>query len=208
MKEEFRTFLIETFSQIARLDTDIILLAILITCTVILYDLLHAVSRRKLKESGIQKKAVTQGVDGSKNLPVNDYVSDIQGLAGRPDAVIIENGFTIPVERKPLARKLRDRHVAQLLVYMRLIEEFDGKKPPYGYLILGGNCRRVKIMNTPERQAWLQGIIDEMRAILDGKAAKASPTKEKCAKCDVGFQCAFKYKVEEPLVQVKRAQGR
>lgn len=209
MMEEFKAFLIRTFSQIVQLDTDIILLAILITCTVILYDLFHAVSRKKLKETGIKKKAVTQGVDGSKTLPVADYVSDIQGLAGRPDAVIIENGFTIPVERKPLARKLRDRHVAQLLVYMRLIEEFDGKKPPYGYLILGGNCRRVKIINTPERQAWLQGIIDEMRAILDGKEAKASPTKEKCAKCDVRFQCAFKFKAAEPqLVQVRRAQGR
>ena len=128
MKKDFEAFLIETLSQIARLDTDFILLAILITCTIILYDLFHAVSRKKLNEAGIQKEAVTQRVDGSKTLPVADYVSDVQGLAGRPDAVIIENGFTIPVKRKPLPRKLRDRHVAQLLVYMRFVEEFDGKK--------------------------------------------------------------------------------
>ncbi len=191
MNESIKEFSIETLSQIVLLDTDFILLAVLVAVVVILYDSFYYVSRKKLKETGIQPKAVAHSIDGSKNLPIKNYISEIQGLAGRPDALIIENGFIIPVERKPLARKLRDRYVAQLLVYMRLIEEFEGKKPPYGYLILGGNCRRIKIMNTPKRQIWVQGIIDEMRAILAGQESRPTPEARKCSKCDVKNHCKF-----------------
>ena len=114
------------------------------------------------------------------------------GLAGRPDALISEEGYIIPIERKPLARKIRDRYVAQLLVYMRLVEEFEGRKPPYGYLILGPSARRFRIENSPERQAWLQKILDEMNAIMKGAAAKAEPHPKKCGKCDVKEVCAFR----------------
>jgi len=169
MNESIKEFSIETLSQIVLLDTDFILLAVLVAVVVILYDSFYYVSRKKLKETGIQPKAVAHSIDGSKNLPIKNY----------------------PVERKPLARKLRDRYVAQLLVYMRLIEEFEGKKPPYGYLILGGNCRRIKIMNTPKRQIWVQGIIDEMRAILAGQESRPTPEARKCSKCDVKNHCKF-----------------
>jgi CRISPR/Cas system-associated exonuclease Cas4 (RecB family) len=128
---------------------------------------------------------------------VRNYISEIQGLAGKPDALISEGGFIIPIERKPLARKVRDRYIAQLLVYMRLIEEFEGKKPPYGYLILGPNCRRFKIENSPDRQAWLQRLIDEMRGVLAGQATTPTPHPKKCRKCDVRHACAFKL-IEPP----------
>src|SRR5690606_19339167 len=140
-------------------------------------------------------------IDGSTTMPGRNYVSEIQGLAGKPDAIIIENGYFIPIERKPLARKIRDRHVAQLLVYMRLVEEFEGKKPPYGYLILGENCRRVKIPNSEGRQAWLQRYIDEMCAALEeGQPVIPEPHPRKCSKCVVRESCAYR----SELVQVGR----
>jgi CRISPR/Cas system-associated exonuclease Cas4 (RecB family) len=103
--------------------------------------------------------------------------------------LIVEDGFSVPVERKPLAKKLRDRYVAQILVYMRLVEEFEGQKPPYGYLLLGPQCRRVKIQNSPERQAWLDTLLIEMRAVLEGGEAKAITHPAKCSKCDVRHRC-------------------
>jgi len=189
MLQDFRRFAIDTLGQIIDLDAEIILFAILMVVIIILYDSFHLIFAKKSKATGIQKHTVTFGLEGSETAPVKDYISDLQGLAGRPDAVIIENGFAIPVERKPLSKKIRDRHVAQLLVYMRLIEEFHGKRPPYGYLILGANCRRVKITNSIKKQEWLQQIINEMKGILHGAAAKPLPTAEKCAKCDVREHC-------------------
>ncbi len=189
MIDSINNYLAKALFQILEIDIDIILLTILLVIIVILYDTFHLVFAKKSRATGMQKHTQTFSVDGSKTAPVKDYISDIQGLAGRPDAVIIEEGYTIPVERKPLCRKIRDRHVAQLLVYMRLIEEFHGERPPYGYLILGKNCRRVKIKNTHDKQAWLQSKLDEMKKILGGEAARPLPTQEKCAKCDVRAHC-------------------
>lgn len=189
---EVKTWLFHLLYQIASLDTQLVLLCVLLVFVVVVLDAVSFRARKQGSAVGMTPGATAVSVDGSKSLPVRHYVSEIQGLAGRPDAVISEDGFIIPVERKPLARKIHDRYVAQILVYMRLIEEFEGKKPPYGYLLLGPNCRRFKVENTPERQAWLQKMIDEMRAIADGAAAKPSPHPRKCARCDVREVCAFR----------------
>jgi CRISPR-associated protein Cas4 len=193
MKDQLRHFIYDTLYDLVQLDREIILLAMLIVVTIIVLDSVTLVASRKRKQSGIDKKMTAVGIEGNRTLPVRNYVSDIQGLAGRPDAVIVENGFPIPVERKPLAKKLRDRYVAQILVYMRVIEEFEMKKPPYGYLLLGPNSRRVKVHNSEEKQRWLQRMLDEMNDILQGKI-KAVPTPEarKCSRCPVRDHCELR----------------
>lgn len=183
-------------AKLTTVNPEVALVAVVLLSMLIVLDRITSSLTNKKIETGLNTNNSMVSVDGSKSLPVRQYVSDIQGIAGRPDAVINEHGYLIPVERKPLARKLRDRYVAQLLTYMRLIEEFEGKKPPYGYLILGPSCRRIKIDNTDERQAWLQSIIDEMRGILDGKAAKPSPMAKKCRKCEMRESCAFRADLE------------
>lgn len=209
MSEQVRDYVYQLIADIAAADTQLVLLLILVVTALIVIDAISAFARNKRDETGISAKSGTVSIDGSKTLPVRKYVSEMQGLAGTPDAIISENGHIIPIERKPLARKIRDRYVAQLLVYMRLVEEFEGKKPPYGYLILGPNCRRFKIENTPERQAWLQKMIDEMRDVLEGAPAKAAPHVTKCRKCSVRESCA--HRLEQPAVVTinsKQASGR
>jgi CRISPR-associated exonuclease Cas4 len=178
--------------DLAGLSTEVIGLAVIVVSGVIIFNAVSAYTRQRRQETGADQGSVTVSIDGSTTLGVRHYVSDMQGLAGRPDALISEGGFIIPVERKPLARKLRERYVAQILVYMRLVEEFEGKRPPYGYLILGPSCRKFKIENSPHRQAWLQKVIDEMQAILGGTPAKATPLPRKCRKCDVREACKFR----------------
>lgn len=156
-------------------------------------------ARRRRRASGFEPASVTVSIEGSTFLAEREYISEAQGLAGRPDALIEEGGFIIPVERKPLAKKLRDRYVAQLLVYMRLVEEFEGKRPPHGYLLLGPSCRRIKVENTEAKQSWLQALIDQMRAILDGGEVRASPHPIKCAKCDVKHRCEFRTDLRPPV---------
>jgi len=144
---------------------------------------------RRRRASGFEPESVTVSIEGSKILEEREYVSRAQGLAGKPDALIEEGGLIIPVERKPLAKKLRDRYVAQILVYMRLVEEFEGKKPPHGYLLIGPSCRRIKVENTDAKQQWVQALIDQMRAMLDGGEVRPSPHPIKCSKCDVRHRC-------------------
>ena len=165
------------------------LLLIVGASLIVIRSFRKAATQRK-SDAGFEKSGVTVSVDGSATLPAREYISTTQGLAGQPDALIVEEGAILPVERKPLAKKLRDRYVAQLLVYMRLVEEFEGVKPPYGYLLLGPTCRRVKIQNSPERQAWLERHLNEMREILRGAAPKPAPHPIKCAKCDVRHKCS------------------
>jgi CRISPR-associated protein Cas4 len=144
---------------------------------------------RRHKGAGFSPSDVTLAIDGSSILPDREYVSLHQGLAGRPDALIREEGKVIPVERKPLAKKLRDRYVVQMLIYLRLVEEFEGIRPPHGYLLLGPKCRRIKIVNSETKQMWVSDLIAEMRRVLEGGVPTPTPHPIKCAKCDVRERC-------------------
>lgn len=186
------SYLASLFSDLALLETNTIILVILLVISVIVVDGVSLLAARLKKESGLESKTKPVSVDGGKIVPEKSYISDSLQLAGRPDAVIVEDGFSIPVEHKPLAKKIHDRYVAQLLVYMRLIEESTGKRPPYGYLIVGPKMKRVRIENTDKKQAWLDGMLKEMHAILEGAAAKATPHPRKCRRCEVREYCQFR----------------
>lgn len=185
-------YLLRLLLAVASTNAEYVLLAAIVIAGLIILKSFYSSSLAKRRDSGVTNNSTLVSVDGSKSLPVKLYVSEMQGLAGKPDALISEFGCIIPIERKPLARKIRDRYVAQILVYMRLVEEFEGKKPPYGYLILGPTCRRFKIDNTPERQDWLQKLIDEMQGILQGGPCIPAPHPKKCSRCDVREACKFR----------------
>jgi len=186
--------------QIVSINSSVTLLVLLIISAIIVIDLLLQRVQENAKVTGIvlvKAKTKAVGIDGTKQNPVKDLVSPELGLAGRPDAILQEGEFLIPVEHKPLATKLRDRYVAQLLVYMRLIEEIEGIRPPYGYLILGPNARRVKVTNSRQRQEWLEVKLNEMRDILEGQPAKADPHPKKCVSCRVKDSCLFRGDISE-----------
>ena len=209
MKEWFRKHFIDLLGDIAATDTNIVLLTILLVVIVIVLDAVSMVARKKRQETGIEsnKTRILPSTNVIEGLPAREYVSEIQGLAGKPDALIHENGFVIPIERKPLAKKLRDRYVAQLLVYMRLVEEFEGKRPPYGYLVLGPQCRRIKINNSKKRQDWLQKHLNEMRDIVDGKIpCTPLPHPKKCKRCNVRHACT--HAAVEEAVQINSKKKR
>lgn len=192
MQDGLRDYLRDLLIDVAATDTSIVLLAILLVTAVIVLDAVSKFAQEKRRHAGFDDASRRAEVRDRNSLPVRRYISDMQRLSGTPDALISENGHIIPVERKPFAKKIRDRYVAQLLVYMRLVEEFEGKKPPYGYLVLGPSCRKVKIDNSPERQAWLQKIIDEMQAVLQKQTeVVAAPEPRKCTKCSVRLSCSY-----------------
>lgn len=191
--EFLKSTIIKALSDISELEGTVVLLVLLLSTSLLLGFTYRKLYRKNREEAGFSRRSTTFKIEGSKSIPVRPYLSDAQGLAGTPDALIIENGFVIPVERKPFAKKFRDRHIIQLLVYMRLVEEFEGKKPPYGYLILGPSCRRVRVENTEERQSWLTSILEEMRSISKNEAPVVpTPGDKKCAGCGARDRCTFK----------------
>jgi CRISPR-associated protein Cas4 len=191
VNEFIATQTVKLLSEISELDSHTIYFVALAVVAVIVIDAVTFHIRKQQVESGVTKDMKPISIDGTKTLPAKNYISDIQGLAGRPDALIEENGYRIPVERKPFAKKVRERHVAQMLVYLRLVEEFEGQKPPYGYLILGPKSRRVRIANTEEKQEWLDSLLHEMRQYLEeGVPVRPTPHIRKCARCPVRRHCA------------------
>lgn len=194
MTEQIKAYFQNLFIDVVNVDADFAIAFLLIASIVIVWEAISTFAKQKRKEVGFGNKEFASSMKASSNKPlkVRRYVSDMQLLSGTPDALISENGFIIPIERKPFAKKIHDRYVVQLLVYMRLVEEFEGKKPPYGYLILGENCRCIKVHNTPEKQAWLQKIIDEMQAILnENREAVPQPVPSKCKNCQVRNYCKY-----------------
>jgi len=190
--QSWNEFLRDLLQDLSKVEGDMVLLVMLVIVAGIVVDAMTTSARKRRERSGLTNTSSALSIDGSAILPSKEFISDKLGLAGRPDALIMENGLVIPVEIKPLAKKIRDRHVAQLLVYLRLVEEAEGTRPPYGYLIVGANCRRVKIENSEQRQAWLQKHLDQMHAIVEGAPTVATPQREKCRRCDVRESCVFK----------------
>lgn len=191
MNFDFQASLKKLIYQLSEVHDEHVFFVTLVVCAIIVLDDVLRVLKKNEAESGLSaSKALHLRVDGSKRHASKTYISEVQGLSGRPDAVLLENGYFIPVERKTGGNKVRDRHIAQLLVYMRLVEEFEGKRPPYGYLILGRNARKVKIFNTEERQKWLTDILDQMRSVMAGKSPPTpKPHPQKCSRCKVAEYC-------------------
>jgi CRISPR-associated exonuclease Cas4 len=196
MVDGFSSYVDKLLNDLAATDTTIVLLLILLVIAVIILDAMSSEARSSRVKAGLATTKATDTPDNrlvkSEAIEGKEYVSEIQGLTGTPDAILVEDGVKIPVCRKPLAKKIRDRHVAQLLVYLRLLEEFEGKRPPHGYLIIGNNNRRVKILNSQKRQDWLSGILAEMRSIVEGETtAKATPEAQKCKSCSARHACEY-----------------
>lgn len=164
-------------------------LVVLAAITFLVIRSFSKAARKRHRDTGFSLNEVAIAMEGSSIVPAREYISIAQGLAGKPDALVKEGEDLIPVERKPLAKKLRDRYVAQLVVYMKLVEEFEGHRPSKGYLLLGEDCRRITIENSEAKQKWVGTLISQMRKILDGEEARATPHPAKCSKCDVRHRC-------------------
>lgn len=171
--------------------TEILSLLLTLGLVIFMWDLFERRSRSLQTASGLVRKAVTVAVKGSSELPAKQFSSNELRLRSKPDALIRENQQLIPIDVHPLTNKIRDRHVVQLLVHLRLIEATEGYRPEHGILLMGKAQRKVLIKNTPEKQRWLETLVDEMRSIMDGVPAVASPAPFKCRTCDVRTICRF-----------------
>lgn len=168
---------------------EILVILLILGVIIFVWDILMRQSAQIKTDGGLGEKSQLVAVVGSTRIPGRVYSSIKLGLSSQPHSLIKEEGFLIPVDVVPSSKKVKDRHVVQMLVHMKLVEEIEGKKPPYGILILGKDQRSVKIKNTEEKQNWLDDILGEMRSILQGVPAVAKPSYYKCKGCDVRSFC-------------------
>lgn len=93
--------------------------------------------RRTRASTGLPQGAVVFR-DTTGWEPVSrSLVSHRYRLAGRPDYLVEEGAALIPVEVKPTrtAAEPYESDIIQLLAYCLLVEEQEGRSPPYGLLI-------------------------------------------------------------------------
>lgn len=172
--------------------TEIVALLLILGLLIFMWDLFDRHSKRINKTQGLNEKSEILSVKGSGLLEPKEFYSKELNLVSKPDALIRESRILIPVDINPLTSNLRDRHIIRMITHLKLIEEVEGVKPPYGLIILGQDKIQHKIDNLEDKQTWLKALIQEMRSIENGIPAMASPAKAKCGHCDVKEFCKFK----------------
>ena len=112
------------------------------------------------------------------------FKSDKYGLAGRPDYIIKIDAGLIPVEEKKgrTPRGPLFSHILQVAAYCLLIEEVEGKAPPYGILKYPEHEHDIEY-NESLRALVLEKL-GEMRGIMtSGDCHRNHDRPGKCASC-------------------------
>lgn len=189
--------LVEELKQKSGLDSgdiphEIYLLLLILAVIIVIIDFFLRKRGEIQKKGGLESNSQIISIKGSAKSDQQSLVSDSLGLSAKPDALIKEKGNLIPVLIKPSTAKVRDRHVVELLVNLKLLEEQEKHAAPYGLLLMGANKKRIELKYTEEKKLWLDALLAEMRSIInDGVPALPLPSYHKCKLCDVRSACSY-----------------
>jgi len=106
------------------------------------------------------------------------------GISGRPDAIIREDGYFIPVEIKTgrTPRGPLFSHIMQLMAYCLLVEENYGTPPPFGILRYEKAVYRIEYTEEMKRLV-LEKAAEIRRAMAGGEVHRNHRRAGKCAGC-------------------------
>jgi CRISPR-associated exonuclease Cas4 len=159
--------------------------ALLFTALAVLW-----IAARQRQSSGLPAGRITYSDTESWGKVEKPLYDPISGLTGKPDYLVEDNGFLIPVEVKSRrAPNLpHDSHVYQLAAYCLLVERTTNKRPPYG--ILHYSDRTFSIDYTPELESELEELLDTIRLNeRRGAADRSHKEQARCAKCGYRDYC-------------------
>jgi CRISPR-associated exonuclease Cas4 len=122
------------------------------------------------------------------------YSSELE-LTGKPDYLVQQNGWIIPVEVKSghAPETPYDSHIYQLASYCLLVEKTYGTRPPYG--IIHYENRDFAIDYTSELEQSLTDLLVEMKR--DEHRKDVPRSHEQAARCT---RCGFKNVCDQSLV--------
>jgi len=153
-------------------------------------------SARKQAETGLPVGRVVYDDSSAWGKVEEPFFDPVLALTGKPDYVLDEDGFQIPVEVKstPAPTHPYDGHIYQLAAYCLLVERSTGQHPPYG--ILRYRNRTFAIDFTPELEANLMDMLEEMRFVAGESQKKryrgperSHEARARCARCGYRSTC-------------------
>jgi CRISPR-associated exonuclease Cas4 len=104
--------------------------------------------------------------------------------------VVRTPGGLVPVELKPSRNDAepQDSHLLQVLAYCLLLEETQGKRPPYGLLRYSSETFKVDYNN--ETRAYLLSVMDEMRRAAEEQYVHRNHDRpQRCRACGYRSIC-------------------
>lgn len=131
--------------------------------------LMFCYARRKRAISLPAGRIVSADMD-HLGTPGNPLFSKTFQLVGQPDYLLATRVGVIPVEVKSSKTPSRPHpsHVLQLAAYCLLVEEMEGRPPPYGFIKYPD--RTFQVPYTSELRHMLLDTLDAMRADLINQA--------------------------------------
>ena len=150
---------------------------------------LLAWSARLRRESGLPRGEVLHfDMDGERRG--TPLTSQRFGLTGTPDYIIETDDGVVPVEVKPSRTdsEPRESHLLQVLAYCLLIEEQEGKRPPYGLLRYKAETFRVDY-NSETRQHVISVIAEMREAARQYEVHRNHDVPAKCRMCAYRAVC-------------------
>jgi CRISPR-associated exonuclease Cas4 len=133
---------------------------------------------------GLPGGKVVYSDTGPDRRDAKPLYSSRYGLSGKPDYLVATSRGLVPVEVKPerTEPEPRESHVLQVLAYCLLLEETEGKSPPYGLLSYRDDT--FKISYNKSTRANLIQMLDEMREVITGGEAHRSHDQPgRCRAC-------------------------
>jgi CRISPR-associated exonuclease Cas4 len=153
-----------------------------------LWLLIRAGSARR--DSGLPVGHITYADTGAWDRCERPLFSNRHRLTGRPDYLVRARDGIVPVEVKSGAAPSQPypAHVLQLAAYCLLVEEQEGRLPPYG--ILKYDDRAFEVAYTPGLRAQLLETLDAIRRDLHARSVDRShDDAARCRGCGYRDQC-------------------
>jgi CRISPR-associated exonuclease Cas4 len=153
-----------------------------------------AMSARYRRLHGIGGQIVYSDT-GATTLPAKPLYSPRYGLTGKPDYLVSTRQGLVPVEVKPgrTDPEPQESHLLQVLAYCLLIEDSEGRPPPYGLLRYRDDTFRVDY--NAHTRAYILEVIEEIKEAH--RQPEAHRNHDQPGRCRA---CSYRELCEESLV--------
>jgi CRISPR-associated exonuclease Cas4 len=144
---------------------------------------------RTRRTTGLPAGRVVYADTGDWHPPDTPFFSTTYRLTGKPDYLVKTRAGLIPVEVKSSAAPAQpySSHVLQLAAYCLLVEEAEGRAPPYGLIQYHNTAFEVDYTDALRRE--LLVLLDEMRQARRKGANRSHDEPRRCAGCGYRQGC-------------------
>ncbi|KYK32668.1 MAG: hypothetical protein AYK22_07125 [Thermoplasmatales archaeon SG8-52-3] len=125
--------------------------------------------------------------------PAKPFFSKRYRVTGKPDYIIKNNNYFIPIEVKTgIYKETKKNHILQLAAYCHLLEENFQRFVPYGLLVYSDKSKH-KIPFDPKIRFEFESTIKDMRNTMrTGTITRNHNDLFKCRNCSMYQYCDFK----------------